>query len=53
VPSISYCPYCGAKFDRRTGDSDSRIASGYLCTECDQVLELQVNRFPRARTAYH
>jgi transposase-like protein len=50
---ITYCPLCGAKFEEASGDRDPRIASGYRCTECDQVLELRVNRFPRARPADH
>lgn len=45
---ISCCPFCGAEFGQRSDDPDSRYASGYECENCNEVLEIQVNRFPLA-----
>jgi transposase-like protein len=49
---ISHCPFCGAEFERASAQSDSRITTGYLCTDCDEVFEVQVNRYPRTASTY-
>jgi len=45
---ISYRPFCGEEFPRQSSSPDARSAAGYRCEGCDEVLELNVNRFPLA-----